>query len=846
MLVRTQTATVMMAQSGLDVDHFCGLERSLAAHGIACDRLFPSQPAPRFTAATRVVVVANTEASMSRFMIRQARRLGGVSVLVMDGLVEWRNTFINPAGGQRFLRPSPVDVIACAGETDRRILTAMGNNAVATGLPRLHAMHAGERHGQLECGRRVMIATARTPAFNPDERSLLLASLRELKDCAQRMGVEVVWRVTDGLDADLGVVRDAGPLRESLSRVSGVITTASTLLIESMARGVPTALVHPYRTPVWQPSTWVYRGPAGDLHDPAIQRHRDCMQSLDNAACSALEALAQDAAARSLAVASAAELFQRLFAADDADLARQRELLADLHAPAESAAARLATLVAAHVRSPARAAHAASFMDQNAIILPATIGATPPPGHAAERSLARGLHLPDITGARPGAATPPAPAPRAVIVVACDDPSGNDPSRWARRIAGELSGAPPGFDTIVLTVVAAGDLWRRPGQPALLDALSPVCVLDPYADNVSNLDLVTRAIEALAPSLILVTNTDLGYAAAIQTRARAANQGSAVRVIGVSMESDPRSQALLNAYPVWDAALGVGRQAMDGILRLRRGWDRPVLGLSLGRGAAGINLVPDEELRDDCRRLRGLFDSLSRTAAEDRPTALGVRLVDTRHRLIQWAEDPAAALVWIDARLRESGYRHIAHGTPDPRSDCVVLESLDDPSTSQQAEQLETMGLGVVFGTTLAKPLGMHPGESGHPVEHSPVVETLRRAAAAGCKRIVLYGAGMHLCRHAGVFDLGFPIVGIMDDFPPKWSEMFGVTVVAPPKVMQTLRPDAIVLFSDIHESRMWTGSERFRRIGVRVFPIYNSFGDDPVGRTAAAVVPLAAASIGH
>lgn len=73
---------VVLIQSGMDHDAFQGVDRLLAAKGIACARVVPDQPPPRLSPATRVVLVSETVSMTSRVMIRQAIRVGGWILLV--------------------------------------------------------------------------------------------------------------------------------------------------------------------------------------------------------------------------------------------------------------------------------------------------------------------------------------------------------------------------------------------------------------------------------------------------------------------------------------------------------------------------------------------------------------------------------------------------------------------------------------------------------------------------------------------------------------------------------------------------------------------------------------------
>src|SRR5690606_2897275 len=138
---------------------------------------------------------------LCRYALRRAAAADARTVLLMDGIVEWRNTFVNPRVGEAFLRPAPVELIACAGENDRRILESLGNRAVATGLPRLAA--AGRTPPLSDSEAPVLVATARTPAFTLAERTRLLAALAKLRDALEVGGVPVVWRLTGGLDREL-------------------------------------------------------------------------------------------------------------------------------------------------------------------------------------------------------------------------------------------------------------------------------------------------------------------------------------------------------------------------------------------------------------------------------------------------------------------------------------------------------------------------------------------------------------------------------------------------------------------------------------------------------------------
>ncbi|MCA9300880.1 MAG: hypothetical protein KDA28_17540, partial [Phycisphaerales bacterium] len=202
----------------------------------------------------RVIVVSEVCAFAT---LANIRRANCPSILLMDGVVEYRNTHVAPGTPERFLRPAPVDVVACVSEHDARLLRDLGNQAVATGLPRLESFRPMPR------GDATLVATALKPAFGAGERRRLLNLLVHLRD---RLVGPVLWRLTDRLDLDLGVVNDDRPLRDVLRDAGRVLTTPSTLAIEAQRCDRPTALLHPWDAPVWPQACAVIRD-EGDVQD---------------------------------------------------------------------------------------------------------------------------------------------------------------------------------------------------------------------------------------------------------------------------------------------------------------------------------------------------------------------------------------------------------------------------------------------------------------------------------------------------------------------------------------------------------------------------------------------------
>lgn len=501
-------ARVLLVNYDGDTDHFAGVERALAARGVGgCTRYTLRDVGEPFPESARVVVVKDTRTYLSLFALRQARRVGAVTVLVMDGIVEYRNTYLNPRAGPDFLRPTPVDVVACAGETDRRLLEAFGNHAVATGLPRLAAAFPAPLPPPSTGA--VLVATANQPCFCDHERPRLVRSLTRLRAVLEARGVPVIWRLTGGLDADLGLQSDNSskiPLREALAQAAAVVTTPSTLMVEAMLAGRPTALLHPHPTPCWQPATWVWRG--GEV--PEI----DLATGLDPA---------------SIPIADAAELVERILGPCPAEWDRHHAGLARLHQNDPAPADALAALIAEQIESPRRARH--------------------------------GVKVPSVERLPSPLPSPAPDRPRLVACLRLDSTAPSDLLSRVRRFGEFSAGAgATGFELHILAVVTEPDPWDPHRNELGADGRTHACVIDPLADTWRIVETVRAALERLQPAAILAQADDLCLVAAEHLRT-AGGDRPAARVIPMVAGDGDRVRSLLAQYDRWDGALALDEAA---------------------------------------------------------------------------------------------------------------------------------------------------------------------------------------------------------------------------------------------------------------------------------------------
>ena len=247
--------------------HFLGLAACLREHGhiVSSETLQHTDQVRVLDRQLRqhdMLIHAESNAANVGDLVRRARTEGLVCALVMDGVAEYANTFLNPRVGADFLRPAPADIVFALGEHDRCILEALGNHAIATGLPRIDAFRLDHEQIQEHVSHGLLVASANQAWFEDDSRDRLLASLENIRHESKRRGLSVRWRVSEEIARQLRVERDTKPLAESLASTSAVLTSASTLAIEAMLIGKATAIIHPHPWPLWIPTPAIYRGPS--------------------------------------------------------------------------------------------------------------------------------------------------------------------------------------------------------------------------------------------------------------------------------------------------------------------------------------------------------------------------------------------------------------------------------------------------------------------------------------------------------------------------------------------------------------------------------------------------------
>ena len=210
--------------------------------------------------------------------LRRVYETTQVPILILaDGILEYRNTWENSgvADGSCF-QPLMGHKLACIGRAQARTIESWGNAGCCevVGLPKFDEIQNAEYLPVQDSGPfRVLVATANTPAFNSQQRAKVLQSLRAVKHRLEnnpwvnQRKLEITWRLTDGLSVELGIEDDSQkslmkiPISDAIELADAVITTPSTLYLESVMKRRPTAILDFTNSPQYVASAWTISAP---------------------------------------------------------------------------------------------------------------------------------------------------------------------------------------------------------------------------------------------------------------------------------------------------------------------------------------------------------------------------------------------------------------------------------------------------------------------------------------------------------------------------------------------------------------------------------------------------------
>lgn len=532
--------------------------------GVAMETLQPHVPLTLTdTMAQNASLIVHTESvsGNARGVRMAASRNGATLALLMDGVVEYANTFINPTVGPAFLRPAPGEAVLCAGRHDRALLRALGNFAVSCGLPRLDLFARDCRGVRCDLDPQgVLIATANCPSFTFSGRTRVLETFDAIRVALRRRGIPARWRIADGLADELGVPKDELPLAESLASVRAVLTTASTLAFEAMLAGKPTAVLHPHPWPLWLPCAWVHRGVAFHGFEDDLERVHSLRGVADAANAAATRSLnAIQGGITPVTTVSAGELIDGVLAPPSLLMELQRRSLAG----------------AIRANACRRVAKACERL-------------------VTRKSSSARIRVAAVQPSRGEAASPKPPGVvRVVSLVNSHNSSVGGVAAWSERMERYFaSEATRGETRVDWHTILIG-----PDEPATIERLAErpnahACVIDPTAVIPLQSEPVSRLLRELSPDIVLPNYSDLSYYAALRERDRS---GRACRVIAAAHTNDSYYRSLIASHD-WDGAVAVSDACAEWLRPLAG--DRPYRKVVYGVPSAPFaRLMPDTTLR---------------------------------------------------------------------------------------------------------------------------------------------------------------------------------------------------------------------------------------------------------
>jgi hypothetical protein len=200
--------------------------------------------------------------------LHAARSMHIPTLLLQDGILEWRCQYENPlfgsGGGPPQHQPVLSDKIACLGEQSARLLRSWGNQGKieVTGMPRLDHLLTRPIVERSRPGRCVLVATAKNPGFTPEQREITARSLRDVaNELKARPEINVLWRISPAMTRQLNVSNQltefsSSDFASTLEKADALITTPSTSMLEAMLLERPVAMLDYHNVPRFVPTVW--------------------------------------------------------------------------------------------------------------------------------------------------------------------------------------------------------------------------------------------------------------------------------------------------------------------------------------------------------------------------------------------------------------------------------------------------------------------------------------------------------------------------------------------------------------------------------------------------------------
>lgn len=227
------------------------------------------------------LTVCADEFQPSTFRNILSSKKAGVPVLhIPDGILEWRNMYEHPRalssnGGVPIHQPHFADKIACIGRNQARMMEAWGSlgKCEVVGCARFDS-HIGNDFKKYDSidPFKILVTTAKTSAFTPDQKELVDSSLKDLFDYCKSVDYVINGKKIKLFCRFINVSSynscnepieeiSKGSLSDALKMVDAVVTTPSTVMLEAMLFKIPVVKLDYTNSPSFTPTIWNITAP---------------------------------------------------------------------------------------------------------------------------------------------------------------------------------------------------------------------------------------------------------------------------------------------------------------------------------------------------------------------------------------------------------------------------------------------------------------------------------------------------------------------------------------------------------------------------------------------------------
>lgn len=211
-----------------------------------------------------------------------------ISIGIQDGVFDFANSFYHPFFNNKKYKlnfPSVNNVVLCFGKKEAIFIESLNSNnlMVKTYIPSYikNTLKSADEFSNEDAIYDVMITTANTAYFSDEEFDKLTLCLKRTTENLLSAGYRVCFRIFDKriINAlhfeDIENINSGGFLNAA-AKTKCIFTTPSTLAVESMILGIPTATFIYRDTPLTTQTGWL-------VYDPSLAVNIvDSMLSNDN------------------------------------------------------------------------------------------------------------------------------------------------------------------------------------------------------------------------------------------------------------------------------------------------------------------------------------------------------------------------------------------------------------------------------------------------------------------------------------------------------------------------------------------------------------------------------------